>query len=164
MRTARRLVMVALSALAMLALLLAIAALAFGRIEGAAFYLSVAVASVFVVRALWRSERAARRAEEERLPPERRPARRQPRRPISFRLVETAVTLAVWYAIVVGVDRVVTGATTVFTLAVVAPLAAFMLATLTIAGRHMAFRLTAEDAGDPPPDPGMEAGRARDAG
>jgi len=137
--------MVGLSALAMLGLLLGVAALSFGRLDGAAFYLVVAVGSVYAVRALWRPERAAKRAEEALLPPEQRPVRRVPRRPISFPLVESCVTFAVWYGIAVAVDRVVTGTTTVFTLAAVAPFAAFMLATLTIAGRHMAFRLTADD-------------------
>lgn len=145
MRTARRLAMVALSAIAMLALLLAAAALSLGRFDGLAFYLAVAVGAIYIVRALWRPERAAKRAEEALLPPEQRPVRRVPRRPISFPLVESLVTFLVWYAIAVAVDRVVTGTTTAFTLAAVAPFAAFMLATLTIAGRHMAFRLTADD-------------------
>lgn len=146
MRTVRRLAMVALSAGAMLGLLLGIAALSFGRIDGALFYLGSAVVAVFAVRALWRPERAAKRAEEARLPPEQRPARRVPRRPISFPLGESVLTFVAWYAIAVAVDRVVTGTTTVFTLAAIAPFAAFMLATLTIAGRHMAFRLTADEA------------------
>ena len=145
MRNARRLAMVGLSALAMLGLLLAIAALSFGRFDGAAFYFVIAVGSVYIVRSLWRPERAAKRAEEALLPPDQRPVRRVPRRPISFPLVESIVTFLVWYGIAVAVDRVVTGTTTLFTLAAVAPFAAFMLATLTIAGRHMAFRLTADD-------------------
>ena len=145
MRTARRLAMVGLSATAMLGLLLAVAALSFGRLDGVAFYLVIAVGAVYIVRALWRPERAAKRADEALLPPGQRPVRRVPRRPISFPLVESLVTFLVWYGIAVAVDRVVTGATTVFTLAAVAPFAAFMLATLTIAGRHMAFRLTADD-------------------
>ncbi len=145
MRTARRLAMVGLSAIAMLGLLLAVAALSFGRLDGVAFYLVIAVAAVYIVRALWRPERAAKRADEALLPPGQRPVRRVPRRPISFPLVESLVTFLVWYGIAVAVDRVVTGTTTVFTLAAVAPFAAFMLATLTIAGRHMAFRLTADD-------------------
>ena len=145
MRTARRLAMVGLSALAMLALLLATVALPLGRFDGVAFYLAIAIGAVYLVRSLWRPERAAKLAEEALLPPEQRPARRAPRRPISFPLVESLVTFVVWYGIAVAVDRVVTGTTTVFTLAAVAPFAAFMLATLTIAGRHMAFRLTADD-------------------
>lgn len=145
MRTLRRLAMVALSALSMLGLLLGIAALSFGRLDGVVFYLAVSVGAAYLVRLLWRPERAAKRAEEALLPVEQRPVRRVPRRPISFPLVESVVTFAVWYGIAVAVDRVVTGTTTVFTLAAIAPFAAFMLATLTIAGRHMAFRLTADD-------------------
>ena len=149
MTTARRLLMVALSALSMLSLLLGLAALALGRYDGMAFYMAVTAGSAYVVALLWRRERALRRARELLLPAELRPARRTPRRPISFPLVESAVTFALWYAGAVLVDRLVTGTTTVFTLAAIAPFAAFMLATITIAGRHMAFRLTAEDE-EPP--------------
>jgi hypothetical protein len=137
--------MVVASAAAMLAFLLAIAALGFGRLDGLAFYLVASVIAVALVRSLWRRERLERRAEEALLPPERRPARRVPRRPISFRLAESVLAFAFWYAAAVAIDRVVTGTTTAFTLAAVAPFAAFMLATITIAGRHMAFRLTAEE-------------------
>lgn len=138
--------MVFLSAVAMLAFLLAIASLSFGRLDGLTFYLAVVIVAVAVVTRLWRRERALRRADDALLPPEQRPVRRVPRRPISFPLVESLLTFAAWYVAAVVVDRVVTGTTTVFTLAAVAPFAAFMLATLTIAGRHMAFRLTAEDS------------------
>lgn len=137
--------MVALSALAMLAFLLCIASLSLGRLDGVAFYLAIVVVSVAVVTRLWKRERALRRADEEKLPPEQRPVRRRPRRPISFPLVESVLTFAAWYAAAVLVDRLVTGTTTIFTLAAIAPFAAFMLATITIAGRHMAFRLTADD-------------------
>ena len=146
MRTARRLVMVGLSALAMLAFLLAIVSLSLGRPDGVLFYLAVVVVAVAVVTRLWRRERALRRAEDATLPPEQRPARRTPRRPITFPLVESVLTFVAWYVAAVVVDRLVTGATTLFTLAAIAPFAAFMLTTITIAGRHMAFRLTAEDA------------------
>lgn len=138
--------MVFLSAVAMLAFLLAIASLSFGRLDGLTFYLAVVIVAVAVVTRLWRGERALRRADDALLPPEQRPVRRVPRRPISFPLVESLLTFAAWYVAAVVVDRVVTGTTTVFTLAAVAPFAAFMLATITIAGRHMAFRLTAEDS------------------
>ncbi|CAN5232309.1 hypothetical protein BH18CHL2_BH18CHL2_09480 [soil metagenome] len=137
--------MVALSAVSMLSLLLAAAALAFGRLDGVALYLALCALSAYVVAVLWRGERAARRAREALLPPERRPARRVPRRPISFPLIESALTFVAWYGGAVVVDRLVTGTTSVFTLAAVAPFAAFMLSTITIAGRHMAFRLTAEE-------------------
>ena len=145
MRTAKRLLMVALSAVAMLGFLLAIASLSFGRLGGVAFYLAVVIVCVAVVTRLWRRERAMRRADEALLPPERRPSRRSPRQPITFRLTESVVTFAAWYVAVLVVDRIVTGTTTIFTLAAIAAFAAFMLATITIAGRHMAFRLTAED-------------------
>lgn len=146
MRTVRRIGMVVLSALAMLALLLAIAALSLGRPDAFAFYAVVGIVAVWIVRALWRPERAQRRAEEALLPPERRPTRRVPRRAIAFPLVEGLLTVLFWYVVVVVVDRVITRETTAFTLLAIAPFAAFMLATITIAGRHMAFRLTAEDA------------------
>lgn len=145
MRTLKRLLMVFLSAVAMLAFLLAIASLSLGRLDGVALYLAVVIAAVMIVTRLWRRERVLRRADEALLPPAQRPARRVPRRPISFPLVESVVTFAFWYVAAVLVDRVVTGTTTVFTMAAIAPFAAFMLATITIAGRHMAFRLTAED-------------------
>jgi len=142
---ARRAALTALSALAMLALLLALASLSFGRLDGVLFYLALAITSVTAVAALWRRERALRRAREALLPPDRRPARRVPRRPITFPLGESVLAFAAWYVAAVLIDRAFTGTTTAFTLAAVAPFAAFMLAVLTIAGRHLAFRLTAEE-------------------
>ncbi|HUG55800.1 MAG TPA: hypothetical protein VMJ92_01880 [Candidatus Limnocylindrales bacterium] len=141
----RRTGAVVFSALAMFGLLLAAGAFGLGRPDRAVLYLIATAAFVVATAAFMRRERRARRAEEERLPPELRPARRTPRGPIRFPLRESLLTFAIWYAAVIGVDRAVTGATTTFTLAVIAPFAAFMLATLTIAGRHMAFRLTAEE-------------------
>lgn len=146
MRNARRLVMVGLSALAMLSFLLALVSLSLGRADGVVFYLVVAIVAVALVTRLWRRERALRRADEARLPPEQRPARRTPRRPITFPLVESVLTFAAWYAVAVVVDMFVTGSASVFTLVAIAPFAAFMLTTITIAGRHMAFRLTAEES------------------
>lgn len=137
---------VAFSAVAMLALLLGLAAAALGRPDRLVAYLAVAVVCAFAVGWLMRRDVRRRRAAEALLPPERQPARRVPRSPISFPLRETAVAFAVWYAVVLAVDRVVTGTTTFFTLAAVAPFAAFMLTALTVAGRHMAFRMTAEEA------------------
>ncbi|MBI3522050.1 MAG: hypothetical protein HY071_02975 [Chloroflexi bacterium] len=157
MTTLRRLVMVVLSGVSMLALLFAAFALAFGRYDGAAFYVIVMLLSAALVGYLWRPERALKRAEEARLPPEARPVTRIPRRPITFPLVESLVTFAFWYVVAVIVDRVVTGTTNTFTLAAIAPFAAFLLATITIAGRHMAFRITAEDddhrGASPPENP-----------
>lgn len=139
---------VAFSALAMLSLLLGLAALALGQPERTAVYLGVTIASAAIVGALMRRDVRRRRAEEALLPPAQRPARRVPRRPISFPLRETGLTFAFWYAVIALIDRIVTGETSVFTLAVIAPFASFMLTALTIAGRHMAFRLTAEEAAD----------------
>ncbi len=139
---------VVFSAIATLALLLAVAAVARGIPDRAAIYLAVTLAAAGIVAVLMRRDVRRRRAEEAALPPERRPARRTPRRPISFPVRETAVTFAFWYVIAVAIDHVVSGATSDFTLAAIAPFAAFMLTTLTVAGRHMAFRLTAEEARD----------------
>lgn len=139
---------VVFSALAMLSLLLGLAAVALGRPDRMATYLAVTAVSVLAVAALMRRDLRRRRAEEAALPPQRRPARRVPRRPIAFPVRETALTFAFWYAAVVLIDGAVSGTTGAFTLAAIAPFAAFMLTALTIAGRHMAFRLTAEEAAD----------------
>ena len=136
------------AALAMLSLLLAVAALAFGRADGVAFYVALAIGASVVVGVLMRREMKRRRAAEARLPAEQRPARRVPRRPITFPVVETTLTFAAWYAIAIAVDAILNSGTSVFTVSVIAPFAAFMLTTLTIAGRHMAFRLTAEENAD----------------
>lgn len=146
MRTMRRVVMVVLSALAMLGLLFAAASLSLGRPDGALFYLAVIAVAVALVTRLWRTERRLRRADEALLPPELRPVRRVPRRPISFPIVESVVTFLVWYALAVAVERVVSGTISSFTLVAIAPFAAFMLTMLTVAGRHMAFRITAEES------------------
>lgn len=130
----------------MLSFLLAVASLSFGRFDGLAFYLAVAIVSSYVVAQLMLRDVRRRRAEEALLPTSARPARRAPRRPVSFPLVETAVTFALWYAAVVLIDAVAGGGPSAFTLAAIAPFAAFLLTALTIAGRHMAFRLTAEEA------------------
>ncbi len=137
------------TAVAMLSLLLGLAALALGRPDRMAVYLVVTVVSVGSVAALMRRDLRRRRAEEAALPPDRRPQRRVPRQPITFPLRETALTFAFWYGAVLVIERVVSGATSAFALAAIAPFAAFMLTTLTIAGRHMAFRLTAEESEDP---------------
>lgn len=139
---------VVFSALAMLSLLLALAALALGRPDRMAVYLVVTAVSVAIVAALMRRDVRRRRAQEAVLPVERRPARRVPRQAISFPLRETGLTFAFWYATAAIIERLVTGTTSAFTLAAIAPFAAFMLTTFTIAGRHIAFRLTAEEAAD----------------
>lgn len=137
---------VILSALAMAALLLGLVALALGRPDRMAGYLAFAAAAVVTVAVLMRREARRRREREAALPEDLRPRRRRPRRPIAFPIRESLLTFALWYVAAVGVDRAVTQTTTYFTLAAVGPFAAFILTTLTIAGRHMAFRLTAEEA------------------
>ncbi|MBI2323667.1 MAG: hypothetical protein HYU87_01695 [Chloroflexi bacterium] len=129
----------------MLSFLFAIASFSFGSTAGVAFYLVLTVVSAVTVGALMRRDVRRRRAEEALLPPERRPQRRSPRSPITFPIRETSLTFAFWYAATVVIERVLSGGTTVFTLVAIAPFAAFMLTTITIAGRHMAFRLTAEE-------------------
>lgn len=130
---------VVFGAIAMLAFLLAVASFSFGRTDGVVFYVAVALASSYVVARIMRRDVQRRRASGEL------PARRIPRRPIMFPVRETALTFAFWYAVAVAVDLILTRAVNVFTLIAIAPFAAFILATLTIAGRHMAFRLTAEE-------------------
>jgi hypothetical protein len=152
--TLARLAAVVFAAIAMFALLLGLAAAGLGRPDRMAAYLALAAVSSLIVAALMRRDFSRRRAAEALLPADRRPRRRVPRSPIAFPLRETLIGFAIWYAVAVGVDRVITGTTTVFTLAAVAPFAAFMLTALTVAGRHMAFRITAEEA-----DPDTEARR-----
>jgi len=110
---------------------------------------AVAEAALLLVCVWWvarvmRVDRRKRIAAEAALPPERRPARREPRRPITFQLRETVVAFAIWAALIfvfdafaLGMDPYVNAGVSVF--------AGFMLATLTVTGRHMMFRLTAEE-------------------
>ncbi len=80
---------------------------------------------------------------------------RQPRRAITFQLRETLVTFAVWAVLIFVFDAFVLDMHP-FVNAGVAAFAGFMLATLTVTGRHMMFRLTAEDdyrGGSPPETP-----------
>ena len=102
------------------------------------------VVCVWYVARVMRADRRARLAREASLPPAQRPARREPRRPITFQLRETLVTFAIWFAIIFAFDALALEMDA-FVNAGVALFAAFMLATLTVTGRHMMFRLTAED-------------------
>ena len=117
----------------------------------------VAVELVLVVVTLWyltrvmRRDRASRRAAEAALPPELRPARRAPRQPVTFEVRETLVAFALWFVAVLALGAFVLG----LPLAVnagAAVFAAFMLATLTVTGRHMMFRLSADESGQPTSD------------
>ena len=113
---------------------------------------AVAEAALLVVCVWWvarvmRADRRRRLAAESALPPERRPARREPRRPITFQLRETLVTFVIWAALIFGFDAIALGMDP-FVNAGVSAFAGFMLATLTVTGRHMMFRLTAEEDDD----------------
>jgi predicted Co/Zn/Cd cation transporter (cation efflux family) len=97
----------------------------------------------YVVRVM-RADRRERRAAEALLPPERRPQRRVPRQPITFQLRETLVAMTIWFALVFAFGALALGLGTAANVGI-SLFAAFMLATLTVTGRHMMFRLTRED-------------------
>jgi len=106
------------------------------------------VASVAFVGRVMRADRRRRREAEAQLPPER-PARREPRRPITFQLRETLFAFVVWFALVAAFNALVVGIGPIPN-AGIAVFAGFMLATLTVTGRHMMFRITAEEDGPRP--------------
>ncbi len=129
---------------AVLALLFIPLSIAVGHPQNAIVETALLVVCVWYVARVMRADRRARLAREAALPPERRPQRRQPRRPITFQLRETLVTFAIWFALIFGFDAVILEMDA-FANAGVSLFAGFMLATLTVAGRHMMFRLTAEE-------------------
>jgi hypothetical protein len=146
--SARRAATIAASVVATIiavgALLFIPLSIAVGKPQNALIEAALLVVCVWFVARVMRADRRARLAREEALPPERRPQRRQPRRPITFQLKETLITFAVWFALIftfnalaLALDPFVNAGVTVF--------AGFMLATLTVTGRHMMFRLTAEE-------------------
>lgn len=104
----------------------------------------ILVLCVWYIARVMRADRRRRLAAEALLPPERRPQKRQPRRPITFQFRETAITFAIWFALVFAFDAVALGMDPILN-AGVSFFAGFMLATLTVTGRHMMFRLTAEE-------------------
>ena len=135
----------------MVATIIAVGALLFiplsiavGKPQNALVEAALLVVCVWFVARVMRADRRARLAREATLPPERRPERRQPRRPITFQLKETLVTFAVWFALIFAFNAFAL-ALDPFVNAGVSVFAGFMLATLTVTGRHMMFRLTAED-------------------
>jgi hypothetical protein len=130
-----------------LALLLIPVSLVLGHHLNAVAEAVVLVACVLYVARVMRIDRRRRREAEAALPPDRRPVPPAPRRPITFQLRETAVAFAVWFALVALFNAFVVGLGPLAN-AGIALFAAFMLATLTVTGRHMMFRLTAED--EPP--------------
>jgi hypothetical protein len=118
--------------------------LAVGHPLNAAVEAALLVVCVWWVARVMRADRRRRLAAEATLPPERRPLRRQPRRPITFQLRETLITFAIWAALIFAFDAIALGMDP-FVNAGVTAFAGFMLATLTVTGRHMMFRLTAEE-------------------
>ena len=140
---------------AVLALLLIPVSIALGRYANVLGETLVLVGCVGYVARVMRADRRRRREAEAELPPERRPARREPRRPITFQFRETLFAFLVWFALVAAFNAFVVGIGPVPNVGI-AVFAAFILATLTITGRHMMFRLTAEEdseRGAPPPGP-----------
>lgn len=129
---------------AVVALLFIPVSIAVGNPLNAVVEALLLVACVWWVARVMRTDRRRRLAAEAALPPERRPERRQPRRPITFQLRETLVTFAIWATLIFAFDAVALGMDPVVN-AGVSAFAGFMLATLTVTGRHMMFRLTAEE-------------------
>jgi len=129
---------------AVLALLFIPLSIAVGNYRNVPVEVVLLVVCVWYVARVMRADRRARLAREATLPPERRPQRRQPRRPITFQLRETLVTFAVWFVIIFAFNAFAL-ALDAFVNAGVSLFAGFMLATLTVTGRHMMFRLTADD-------------------
>src|SRR5437762_14214062 len=134
---------------AVLALLLIPVSIALGRYVNVLGEFLVLVACVGYVARVMRADRRRRREAEELLPPERRPKRRIPRRPITFQLRETLFAFVVWFALVAAFNALVVGIGPIPN-AGIAVFAGFMLATLTVTGRHMMFRITAEEDGPRP--------------
>src|SRR5258705_6632881 len=118
--------------------------IAVGKPQNAIVELALLVVCVWWVARVMRADRRRRLATEATLPPEQRPPRRQPRRPITFQLRETLVTFAIWATLIFAFDAIGLGMDPFVNVGVSA-FAGFMLATLTVTGRHMMFRLTAEE-------------------
>jgi hypothetical protein len=123
--------------LAMLSLLLAALSIAVSRPDGVVLYGALAVASGFLVFWLMKRERRGRRS----VSVERRPGRA----PIRLPVRAAGLTFLGWYAATLAVEYAVNGRLLWIDVAAIAPFAAFMLTVLTFAGRHIAFRLTAEE-------------------
>ena len=146
--SARRLLVIASATIATIvavgALLFIPLSIAVGHPLNAVVEALLLVGCVWWVARVMRADRRRRLAAEAALPPERRPGRRQPRRAITFQLRETLVTFAIWAALIFTFDAIAVGMDP-YVNAGVSAFAGFMLATLTVTGRHMMFRLTAEE-------------------
>jgi hypothetical protein len=102
------------------------------------------IGSLAYVTRVMRADRRERRAAEALLPPERRPVRRAPRQPITFQVRETLLAMFIWFVLVFAFNTFVLGLGIAANVGI-AFFAAFMLATLTVTGRHMMFRITQDD-------------------
>jgi hypothetical protein len=146
--TARRVLVIASATVAtivaVLALLFIPLSIAVGNPLNALAEMVLLAVCVWWVARVMRGDRRRRLAAEASLPPERRPERRQPRRPITFQLRETLATFAIWAALIFAFNALALGMDPFVNVGVTA-FAGFMLATLTVTGRHMMFRLTAEE-------------------
>jgi hypothetical protein len=146
--TGRRTLTIALATAATIAavfaLLLIPVSITLGRYANVIGEIIVLVTCVAYVARVMRADRRRRLQAEAELSPERRPQRRVPRRPITFQFRETLVAFLVWFVLVIGFNALVVGLGPVPNVGI-AVFAAFMLATLTVTGRHMMFRLTAEE-------------------
>jgi predicted Co/Zn/Cd cation transporter (cation efflux family) len=144
----KRLVTVLLSTSATIVLVLAFllipVSLRIGQYGNVIAEVVLLLVSLWYVVRVMRADRRERRAAEALLPPERRPQRRVPRQPITFQLRETLVAMTIWFALVFAFDALALGLGTAANVGI-SLFAAFMLATLTVTGRHMMFRLTRED-------------------
>ena len=129
---------------AVLALLLIPVSIALGKYANVLGEFLVLVACVAYVGRVMRADRRKRREAEALVPPEQRPERRVPRRPITFQLRETLFAFLIWFVLVAAFNAFIVGLGPVPNVGI-AIFAAFMLATLTVTGRHMMFRLTAEE-------------------
>jgi FtsH-binding integral membrane protein len=129
---------------AVLALLLIPLSIIVGRPFNVIAEVIVLAASVAYVARVMREDRRRRREAEAALPIDRRPARPAPRRPVTFQVRETVLAFIAWFVLVAAFNAFVIGIEPVANLGI-AIFAAFMLATLTVTGRHMMFRLTTED-------------------
>jgi len=115
-----------------------------GEFGHVAIEVLLAVASLWYIVRVMRADRRERHAAEALRPAAQRPERRAPRQPITFQVRETLVAMAIWFVLVFAFDGLVLGLGAAANVGI-AFFAAFMLATLTVTGRHMMFRLTREE-------------------
>ncbi len=143
----RRALTILLSTVATVVLVLAFLfvplSLATGHPDHVAVELLLVLLTLGYLTRVMRRDRASRRAAEAAMPPESRRARQAPRQPVTFQVRETLIAFAIWFALVLALGAFVLDLPPAVN-AGAALFAGFMLATLTVTGRHMMFRLTDE--------------------